>query len=245
MQKLLPVICAVFVLSLPQAAAQTSESIPFYTITLPALINAHMDGLEALKPALLESFKYIEGYDIWDILDETREDQLSPAHIHPLMASLKAINTIAQSNAKNIEPFTASTNESIKKAADVIHNAYQSVIKGNDASVAVLQAYLDKGTNVTQEELGKIGYEAESVIGDLSWSLYYAGEWLVDAVQKTYPDKLKGYPQEDREAILKRIEEFYGVDPSSPDSKKISHYEGMHFVNGVVSLYETLTQQKK
>ncbi len=208
-------------------------------LSVPALVRAHVEGMEIVKPALLEIFKYVECYDVWDILDKTREDTLVAQDIPALIAALKGMDKAAAIAAAKVKPFLTSKNEPIKTAAARIKSAYEKLVKDNETSISALRSFQEKPGS--PEDLGKIGYDIEFRIGDFSSSLYHASEWVLEAITKTYPDKeLSGYPQKEREEMARRLAAIFGENGHKEAG--ISLTEGVHFRNAVVFLYETLKQ---
>ena len=207
--------------------------------SVPALVRAHVEGMEIVKPTLLNIFKYVECFDVWDILDKSREDTLAAGNIPALIAALEEMDKVAAVAAAKVKPFVSSKNESIKVAANRIQDTYEQLIKSNKISVNQLRSFQKEPGSA--ESLGKIGYDIEFRISDFTSSLCHASEWVVEAINKAYPDKEKaGYPPKERAEMVKRLAAFFGEIKNKEAGIFLT--EGVHFRNAVVSLYETIKQ---
>jgi len=239
-KKITAVIFTLLILSSCSALNVFAEKNHDNVVTgVPALVAAHVGAMETTKPALLEVFKFVECFDVWDISYEDEQDILLPENIPTLIEGLKKFNGTLKTAASIIEPFLASSDAGIKTAAKSSHGAYQRLMDENESFIRQLNEAIEK--SATPEEMDKILYEISSAVGGFSSSLYHASEWVLEAITKTYPNKnLTGFPQDQREDLVRRLEAIYGVSQAHP---KISHMEGAHFCNAVVNLYETLKEQ--
>lgn len=205
---------------------------------VPALVAAHVEAMERVKPTLFDVFKYLECHDVWDILDETVENTLTPEHIPALIAALEAMNAAALDAGAKAGPFITSTDEWVRTAGIQIQYVYAELIKNNTESIQQLKAFQENPGS--DKALAQLGYTIENKISGFSSGLYHTSEWVDEAIQYHYPArKLRHYPKAERADIVKRLENLYGLDPGKK-KKELTVYEGVHFCNAAVSLWERL-----
>ncbi len=116
----------------------------------PALIETHVEALEAVKPAVLEIFKLVECYDVWNIGDASQEYQLLPTDVPALILGLEKFNGTLKNIPPAFDPFLALGDGPIKTAAVSSHGAYEHLIKENIVSISALRVFLEKGDSGTQ-----------------------------------------------------------------------------------------------
>ena len=234
----LPLLLVVAVLFCPSIYAENEpDSQP-----VPELVRAHVEGMEITKPALLEMFKLVECPDLWDTLDGSKE-ALAPRDIENLILELQEFNTSLRAAAQRVEPFIALENESLKTAAGSIFGTYQKFIEDNEAAISRLQSLMENPGS--EEELHKAEFEVEDSIGLFTSGLSSASISVEDAIKTNYPDQgLNGYPKEDKEEIVKRLETIFGQNPGADGKLEISLAEGVHFRNAVVFLIDALEERK-
>lgn len=206
--------------------------------SVPALVRAHVEAMETVKPTLFEVFKYLECHDVWDMMDETIENTLDPEHIPALITALEAMNTAALEAGAKAGPFVTVTDEWVKTAGIQIQYVYAELIKNNTESIQQLKSFQENPGS--DKALAELGYTIENKISGFNSGLYHTSSWVEEAIQYHYPArKLRHYPKAERADIVKRLENLYGLEPSQ-SKKGLMVYEGVHFCNAAVSLWERL-----
>jgi len=202
---------------------------------VPALVRAHVEAMEIVKPTLFEVFKYLECHDVWDIMDETVENTLDTQHIPPMIAALEAMNTAALEAGAKAEPFVTSTDEWVKTAGIQIQYVYAELIRNNTESIQQLKSFQENPGS--DKALAELGYTIENKISGFTSGLSHTSSWVEEAILYHYPArKLRHYPKAERAEIVKRLENLYEAEPG----KALTMYEGVHFCNAAVPLWERL-----
>lgn len=204
---------------------------------VPSLVEDYVSSIEIIKPALLDVFKYIECFDIWDHSNDSKQVTLLPENIPSLISSLEQMDVRLKEAASKVAAYVDSPDESIKIAANTILKTYEDLVKNNEESINKLRAFQGKTESErTADVLAEMDYGIARDISSFTSSLYFASEWVLEAVHKAYPNNLQGFPSEKRNDLVKRLKTIYGAE-----EKDVQLLEGVHFANAVVFLYEALT----
>lgn len=202
------------------------------------LVRDYVESIEMVKPPFVDILKLVPSHDIWGIRTADRVN-LNIENAQLLMASLERLNQDLKDAADKIELYTASEDKFIKIAAEHIQDEYLQFLKSSEVSLSRLGAFMNNPeAERKEEELQSIEQEIKKSIVSFSSGLYHASEWVVEAIQAIYPDKISlgEYPSQERRDILKRLENIY----EDEGGNGITQMEGVHFRNTVVPLYEIL-----
>lgn len=204
---------------------------------VPALVRAHVEAMELVKPCLLDLFKLVECHDVWDILDGTEEKTLPPAKIPALIAVLEELDASLASAAVQVAPLLAADQDAVATAAERIAGAYRQLAETNRAILTQLRSF--GGKNATEEQIQKIAEQVGADTDRFIADLYFSSDWVEVALTQAFPDPDRnGYPPAERAEMLARLAALFG--PIQNQEAGISLTEGYHFRNAVVALYEAL-----
>lgn len=204
------------------------------TAQVLSFVRSYVEGMETITPALKDVYQFIDGHDVWQIWNENKKP-LTVEDMPLLSKSLESLNAVLKAVVSKIESYTESPDEDIRAAAERTRHSYQQLIQDNETGIGLLESFAETGG--TKEEYEKMMYEISDGFGSLNSSLIHDSYEVEALIRKTYPVPAKDYPAKERADILNRLQIIFGEDAKDP-----SFYEGYHFQNCAVPIYEALTK---
>jgi oligoribonuclease NrnB/cAMP/cGMP phosphodiesterase (DHH superfamily) len=198
-----------------------------------ALVAAHVEAMEMVKPAYIQMLTYVKSHDVWDVFDDDHQNTFLPENIPAVLAGLEEFNEALHAASVPLKPFLKSTSSDVRIAAQNSLEVYQNLIDKNKSFIKQLNSAAPGA--FIREEWEKISYDIVRSLGNFTFSLYHSSEWVGEALKKD----LNRLSQEQRAEIMKRVKALYRA-PDWDEGIEILLYEGGHFCNTAANLYEIL-----